>query len=311
MTREMVESFVAIAQLQTVSAAAKSLFVSQSTASHRLQTLEAELGLLLFERQRGIKQMVITEDGKRFLPLALQWLELEGSMRRLQEEPSLGQITIGSMDSINQYLLSDIFRRLHRQLPGLNLRFVSYHSREIYTLLSARQLDIGFAFFPVHYDISAAPVISEPMYMITPPGSPYPEGPISPSVLKKKDQIYFAWDNQVAAWDQEWWSERESPYVSVDSCALLTTFLTQPEHWAVCPASVAEGLRRQGLAEVRRFSDPPPNRICYMLRRSLPSHAYSQGMEQFIRLFYRLASASPWFCGDGGAAAPQAGQSRI
>ena len=119
MTREMVESFVAIAQMQTVSAAARSLFVSQSTASHRLQMLEQELGLVLFERQRGIKQMIITEDGKRFLPLAFQWLELEGSMRRLQEEPSLGQITIGSMDSINQYLLAGIFRQLHRQLPGL------------------------------------------------------------------------------------------------------------------------------------------------------------------------------------------------
>lgn len=309
MTREMVESFVSIARLQTVSAAAKSLFVSQSTASHRLQMLEQELGLMLFERQRGIKQMIITEDGKRFLPLALQWLELEDGMRRLQKEPSLGQITIGSMDSINQYLLAGIFRQLHRQLPGLNLRFVSYHSREIYTLLSARQLDIGFAFFPVHYDISAIPVISEPMYMITPPGSPYPAGPISPSALSKKNQIYFAWDNQVAAWDQEWWSERESPCVSVDSCALLTTFLTLPEHWAVCPASVAESLRRQGLAEIRRFSAPPPNRICYMLRRSLPANACREGMEQFIRLFYRLAADSPWFCG-GRAAPPQASRER-
>lgn len=304
MTREMVESFVAVVQLQTVSAAAKSLFVSQSTASHRLQMLERELGLLLFERQKGMKQMIMTADGKRFFPLALQWLELENSMRQLQEEPSLGQITIGSMDSINQYLLSDIFRQLHRQLPGLKMRFVSYHSREIYSLLSARQLDIGFAFFPVHYDISAAPVISEPMYMISPPGSRYPSEPISPSTLKKKDQVYFAWDNQVAAWNQEWWSEREPPYVSVDSCALLTTFLTQQEHWAVCPASVAEGMRRQGLVDVHQFSDPPPNRICYMLRRRLPANTYSQGMEEFIRQFYQLAAASPWFCGEEGQSSP-------
>lgn len=297
MTREMIESFVTIARLQTVSAAAKSLFISQSTASHRLQMLEQELGLLLFERQRGIKQMTVTEDGKRFLPLALQWLELEESMRRIQEEPSMGQITIGSMDSINQYLLSNVFRQLRQQLPDLQMKFVSYHSSEIYSLLSARQMDIGFAFFPVHYDISAAPVISEPMYMITPPDSCYPDEPISPAALKKKHQVYFAWDNQVASWDREWWSEREAPYVSVDSCALLTTFLTEPEHWAVCPASVADSMRRQGLVQVRRFSQPPPNRICYMLRRKLPANTYSEGMERFVQEFYRLIQSSPWFCG--------------
>lgn len=54
MNREMISSFILIVQQQTISSAAKSLFVSQSTISHRIQMLEQELGLKLFERQRWI-----------------------------------------------------------------------------------------------------------------------------------------------------------------------------------------------------------------------------------------------------------------
>lgn len=48
MTREMVNSFMTIVRLQSVSAAAEALYVSQSTISHRLQMLEAELNTKLF-----------------------------------------------------------------------------------------------------------------------------------------------------------------------------------------------------------------------------------------------------------------------
>ena len=53
MTHELVESFLEVVRLQSVSAAAQALYVSQSTVSHRLQVLESELGVKLFFRQRG------------------------------------------------------------------------------------------------------------------------------------------------------------------------------------------------------------------------------------------------------------------
>ena len=64
MTHELVESFLEVVRLQSVSAAAQALYVSQSTVSHRLQVLESELGVKLFFRQRGFKQIALTESGK-------------------------------------------------------------------------------------------------------------------------------------------------------------------------------------------------------------------------------------------------------
>ena len=40
MNKEMIESFLTIVRLQTISAAAEAMFISQSTLSHRLQMLE-------------------------------------------------------------------------------------------------------------------------------------------------------------------------------------------------------------------------------------------------------------------------------
>ena len=215
-------------------------------------------------------------------------------MYQVRSSPTLGRITIGSMDSVNQYLLADVARQLREDLPGLQMSFVSYHSQELYSRLSTRQLDIGFAFFPVHYDIAATPVFSEPMYMISPAGSDYTDETIAPADLKKSDQVYFAWDDHTAAWNREWWSDGEAPYVSVDSRALLTTFLTRPKSWAICPASVATALRRQGVVKIHRFSVPAPRRTCYLLRRKPNPHGYSQGMEQFIHRFFQLIQINPW-----------------
>lgn len=293
MNRELVESFMTIVRLQSVSAAANYLYVSQSTISHRLQTLEAELKTKLFYRQRGFKQITLTQSGKNFIPLASQWLELDDNIHQTLSNSSLGTISVGSMDSLTQYLLGDILRKIKTDTPKLNLEFVSYHSQEIYSRLTSGQLDIAFAFYPVHYKIDATPVFREPMYMICPTDSIYPEGPVHPSQLKKCEQIFFQWNPQIRAWNDEWWTVNEPPYVKVDSTALLSTFLTEPFHWAICPATVANALHRKGTVEIHPFEVPAPDRICYLLCNN-SIRGYSEALEIFIDSFYKLQEKHPW-----------------
>lgn len=294
MTKDLVESFLTVVRLESVSAAADSLYVSQSTISHRLQVLEAELGTKLFYRQRGFKQITLTEGGLNFIPLATQWLELDANIHQTLSNASLGKIVVGSMDSLNQFLLSDIIRQIKKDEPRLNMEFVSYHSQEIYSRLASGQIDVGFAFFPIHYKIDVTPIFDEPLYMICPVGSIYPEGPIHPFDLKKSNQIFFQWNPQIRDWNNEWWKENEPPYVKVDSTALLTIFLTEPCHWAVCPATVAESLKAQGLIEIHPFSVTPPHRTCYLLRKKTVGDVYPEAIEIFMKHFYRLHSKHRW-----------------
>ena len=74
MTHELVESFLEVVRLQSVSAAAQALYVSQSTVSHRLQVLESELGVKLFFRQRGFKQIAANVSFP-LLPSGWSWTE--------------------------------------------------------------------------------------------------------------------------------------------------------------------------------------------------------------------------------------------
>lgn len=295
MNIESIQSFISIVQQQTISAAAKSLFVSQSTISHRIQVLEQELGVTLFDRQRGFKKMELTEEGRKFYPLAMQWLQLDSRMHEIRCDTSLGKVRIGSMDSINQYLLPPMISHICEKTPELQLEFVSYHSQEIYTRITSQLIDLGFAFYPIRYDIIATPVFSEPMYMVAPPESQYAEGPIHPSQLSKSDQIFFAWNDEAARWNNEWWDEHDAPYVKVDSCALLTTFLTDPRRWAVCPASVATSLRAAYATEIHPFKVAPPNRITYMLTRKYPrGEGQPAAIVRFIQAFNEEAEKSPW-----------------
>lgn len=294
MTHELVESFLEVVRLQSVSAAAQALYVSQSTVSHRLQVLESELGVKLFFRQRGFKQIALTESGKRFIPLASQWLELDGTIHQSLSNAPQGKLVLGSMDSLNQYLLNNIIKNIKLRMPKLNLEVVSFHSAEIYSRISSGYIDVAFAFQPVHYNIDATPVFREPMYMIAPKNSIYPKGAIHPLQLKKKDQVFFQWNPQYRDWNNEWWSVNEAPYVKVDSTAMLSTFMCDSARWAVCPATVAESLKSQGLIEIHPFEIKPPDRICYLLQKSNTAGFLTEAADTFIKHFYELLDEHPW-----------------
>lgn len=68
MTLTQIKNAVAVAEIKSINATAKSLFISQSSLSSSIKELEDELGVELFQRSnRGI---TLTEDGKEFVSYA-------------------------------------------------------------------------------------------------------------------------------------------------------------------------------------------------------------------------------------------------
>lgn len=68
MDLQLLRAFLAVAEEGSVSAAAEQLGYSQPGLSHRIQTLERELGAVLF-RRRG-NGMTLTREGQLLLPYA-------------------------------------------------------------------------------------------------------------------------------------------------------------------------------------------------------------------------------------------------
>jgi len=67
-------TFLAVAEKETISAAAKHLHLSQPSLSRQLMELEKELGVTLFTR--GNRKITLTEDGLLFRKRAEEIVEL-------------------------------------------------------------------------------------------------------------------------------------------------------------------------------------------------------------------------------------------
>ena len=57
------ETFWAVLEHGTLTAAAEALFITQPTLTNRIQSLEAEVGAQLFHRGKGIRHIELTEAG--------------------------------------------------------------------------------------------------------------------------------------------------------------------------------------------------------------------------------------------------------
>ena len=293
MDKELLETFLAIVDSKTISGAAEMLCVSQSTVSHRLNTLEIYLGCSLFERQRGIKNVRLTPAGSRFISLARQMLELDETIKSMRYDSSKYQVHIAGMDSVNQYLLARILSQMHILEPALQMTLYTFHSKEIYRKLDSREFDIGFAYLPVHYsEIVATPVFREPIMMISAPDSVYTNAVIHPSELDKSDEVLYSWESRLVQWHNEWWPQYKAPYIKVDSCGLLQNFFLTNRAWAMCPASVASELYSMGMVKKHSFAMSPPDRICYMLTRKGAASS-NTGIKLFVEAFNKILERHP------------------
>lgn len=73
MTHTGIECFLAICHHKTGSAAAQALYITQPSLSARLKALEREVGTPLFYRCKGSREMVLTDAGREFYQLAVQY----------------------------------------------------------------------------------------------------------------------------------------------------------------------------------------------------------------------------------------------
>ena len=67
MTSLEIQAFLTVQQTLSISRAAEQLYISQSSLSSRLQTLEQELGAPLFVRGRGRRELSLTAEDWQML----------------------------------------------------------------------------------------------------------------------------------------------------------------------------------------------------------------------------------------------------
>lgn len=139
--------FDEVARFGSIRKAAERLNISPSALNRRILNLEAEYGVLLFERlPRGMR---LTAAGELLLADVRRWrFDQERSKVRLQEMQGLrcGHVAIGLMECLADSFAFDFFKLVQKQYPGLTLElFVGGTTQNVDLLVDGR-LDIAICF---------------------------------------------------------------------------------------------------------------------------------------------------------------------
>ena len=133
MDSNSIRLFLRIADLKSVSAAARDLSVSPAAASARLGKLEQTLGFTLFNRTT--RAVSLTTDGAEFLPYAQQALEtLESGVRAVRGEGATAQ-------GLLRMTMPGSFGRLH-VIPSLDEFYERHPQVSLDLRLSDEVLDV-------------------------------------------------------------------------------------------------------------------------------------------------------------------------
>ncbi|MEE6170118.1 MULTISPECIES: LysR family transcriptional regulator [unclassified Mycolicibacterium] len=142
--------FVAVAQAGNISRAAEVLFVAQPALSQQIKYLEADLGVVLFERlPRGVK---LTPEGELLLSAATRVLReferFEEQAAALRDRRGV-ELKVGLMAHGAGELMPEILRLLREEHADVTLRLRQFNFEDPTVGVGRGLVDVGFVTGPV------------------------------------------------------------------------------------------------------------------------------------------------------------------
>lgn len=114
---KQLEVFVTTAEYGSFTRAADVLYLSQSTVSSHIRSLEETLGVLLFDRAAR-RRVALTEAGKRIYPTAREIVDRCQVLQSNLPEREGNLLTVGASTVPAQYLIPRLLADFSRQRPG-------------------------------------------------------------------------------------------------------------------------------------------------------------------------------------------------
>lgn len=136
-----IKAFLATVEEGSFSAAAKALNLTQPTLSRQIFSLEAKLGLTLFERTK--RSMFLTRSGHELLESVKEMSDAAMKISLIaaaQSEKIEGKITIAASDLISTFIFPRLYGALKENTANLDLDLITSNN---VSNLSKRECDIA------------------------------------------------------------------------------------------------------------------------------------------------------------------------
>lgn len=268
MRREEIETFIAVADTGTIAAAAERLFVSQSTASARIRSLEHDMGCALLERHRGVRKTRLTPAGERFMPLARSLVDLIDDAGHVGTTPPRSRLVVAAADSLNSALLVPFYRAFIARHPDVTLELRTMFSPEINQAVEEHRATLGLAFAIDRYPSLASHALFSDMWRVVCDQRSRFAHTGDPADLPGASEVLTHYSAEFQTWHRHYFARFTHPKIVVGNAAQLGEFLDDVDSWCLAPLSTA----RRFLEENRNLitcppPEEPPARVAHLIVR--------------------------------------------
>lgn len=263
MNTSEIEAFLAVVRSGNISKASKQLFISQSTISQRIKSLETKLEVRLIERSKGVTSIKLSHDGETFYKIALQWEQLMTDSKMLKQKQYDTNVSIAGVDSINNFVLTTIFRKLVSDHDSVSYFIRTHQSDEIYSLVEDNVVDIGFILQErVSETVIKEEFFREELVLVINRAS---SADVTLDSLDASKELYINWGHVFQQWHEQHFGYAGTLGVEVHTGILINEFLKSPDYWAIVPVSMAKAFSKERSLQIIEFKKDKPIRICYLI----------------------------------------------
>ena len=145
MELRLLRSFIVLAEELHFGRAAERLYIVQPALSKQIASLERQLGVKLFERNR--RAVELTPAGNVYLPRVRQVVadaHEAAELARQAEAGALGSLGVGFIAPTCLYQIPAVLRVHRDNYPEVSIRLVEAGTAQLITKLQQRQIDIAF-----------------------------------------------------------------------------------------------------------------------------------------------------------------------
>ncbi len=208
-TLRQLRTFLEAVETGSVSAAARSLNLTQPAASQQLRELERLLGVRLLERARS--RMTPTAAGHALLgPARRARAAIEDAVAAIAAHRigEIGRVRLGTGATACIYLLPPVLAAVKRRMPRLEIIIATGNTPDILRRLEAGDLDLALVTLPktASRSLTATRLRSDPLVALIPKGAVPAAAAVNAAQLARLPLILYEADGNtrsiVDAWFQ-------------------------------------------------------------------------------------------------------------
>ncbi|GAA0614754.1 selenium metabolism-associated LysR family transcriptional regulator [Virgibacillus siamensis] len=171
MNYERLKTFIAVAEKNSFSEAAKILYVTQPTITSQIKALEDELKTKLFERTT--KKVEMTGSANVLLKYAREIVRMNDIARKeiMQMESTIyGELAMGCSLTIGEYVLPEFLKEFKEMYPLIQIQVAISNSRQTVDKIRDQVIDVGLIETPIEDpNITIEPFLEDELILVAAP----------------------------------------------------------------------------------------------------------------------------------------------